>query len=118
MDQENFPTWNETVAQGSLSRLNQTTAQGEMEEDVVEEMWGNFTEGDLLSFNSTDEDDGTRIVGGTFCRPGDCPWQVHFPLKALAEWPHLTLLDVQWDHCIYGTSICGFTYPWSEDFKY
>ncbi|KAJ7325043.1 hypothetical protein JRQ81_018063 [Phrynocephalus forsythii] len=78
VDPENSPTWNQTLPQHSLSELNQTMAEEEMEEEDVEAMRGNFTEWDLQSwqsFNSTNED-GTRIVGGTFCRPGDCPWQV------------------------------------------
>lgn len=58
---------------------NQTTREEENEEGSVEETERNFTEVDLHSWrniNYTDEDDDSRIIGGSFCRPGDCPWQV------------------------------------------
>ncbi|XP_020643151.3 coagulation factor X-like [Pogona vitticeps] len=105
--QENLPTWNQTLVQASLSELNQTTAQGEMEEEGVEEMWGNFTEEDLQSwpnFNSTDEGDYTRIVGGTFCHPGDCPWQVLIQTKRGYGFCGGSLISSHWvvtaAHCL------------------
>ncbi|KAH0623884.1 hypothetical protein JD844_007069 [Phrynosoma platyrhinos] len=74
--EETLARWNQTSAQVGL---NQTMVQGGTRDEDVEEKWGSFTEGDLqtwLNYNSTSAEDGARVVGGTFCRPGDCPWQV------------------------------------------
>lgn len=86
--QESLTSWNHTLIQ-ALGEWNQTTTDEENEEDGVKEMERNFTEVNLhnwLNINYTDEDDGSRIIGGSFCRPGDCPWQVkRFFLKVLTK---------------------------------
>lgn len=75
--QENVAHWNQSLAYNSSASLNDTM-EGEAEEEGTEEMKGNFTDSFIwLNFNDSAEMDGSRVVGGSFCRPGGCPWQVH-----------------------------------------
>lgn len=72
---ENGTRWNQTLAQTSAGW--NWTVQGGTEEE--EDMERNFTEVYLpswLNFSDTDEAVGQRIIGGSFCYLGDCPWQV------------------------------------------
>ncbi|XP_044291424.1 coagulation factor X-like isoform X2 [Varanus komodoensis] len=76
MGQENVSSWNQSFHPAAWAGLNQTVLQGAIEQEILEEQ-GNFSEWDvphLPSFNSSDEKG--KIVGGSFCRPGSCPWQV------------------------------------------
>lgn len=71
---ENMTNWNQTLSWASSGWLNLTADT----EDDMEKLKGNFTGEDLLrrpNINYTEEED-TRIIGGSFCRPGACPWQV------------------------------------------
>lgn len=46
-------------------------------EDNMEKLEGNFTEEDLLRWSNINHTDrNPKIIGGSFCRPGACPWQV------------------------------------------
>ncbi|XP_062988494.1 coagulation factor VII-like isoform X2 [Elgaria multicarinata webbii] len=77
--QENVASWYQTFLQASSAELNLTMVQGETEQDADEEMKGNITKWDLyswLNLNATDKEELTRIIGGSFCHPGGCPWQV------------------------------------------
>ncbi|XP_042314111.1 coagulation factor X-like [Sceloporus undulatus] len=99
--------WNQTSAQAFSVGLNQTMVEGGTEEENVEEMWGSFTEGELqtqLNYNFTSAEDGARVVGGTFCRPGDCPWQVLIQNKRGYGFCGGSLISSQWvltaAHCL------------------
>lgn len=66
--------WNQTLSWASSEWLNLTAET----EDDMEKLEGNFTEEDSLrwpNINSTDKEN-PRIIGGSFCHPGACPWQV------------------------------------------
>nr|XP_060624109.1 coagulation factor VII-like [Anolis sagrei ordinatus]XP_060624110.1 coagulation factor VII-like [Anolis sagrei ordinatus] len=107
MVEENLGSGNQTSGQAFSVNFNQTTVQGRTEEEDMEEIWGNFTEGDVqswLNFNSTDAEDTPRIVGGSFCRPGDCPWQVLIQNKRGYGFCGGSLIGSQWvltaAHCL------------------
>ncbi|XP_061492411.1 coagulation factor VII-like [Rhineura floridana] len=99
--QENLTSGNQTLAQASLVRLNLTMVQGETEEEVTEEMKGNFTDGDFL--NSA-ELAYFRVVGGSLCHPGGCPWQVLIQNKRGYGFCSGSLISSRWvltaAHCL------------------
>ncbi|KAL8187559.1 UNVERIFIED_CONTAM: hypothetical protein K2H54_051019 [Gekko kuhli] len=104
--QENLTSWNQTLVQ-ALVAWNQTTTEEENEEDGVKEIEGNSTEVDLhswLNINYTDEDDDSRVIGGSFCRPGICPWQVLIQNKRGYGFCGGSLISSQWvltaAHCL------------------
>uniref|UniRef100_A0A8C6XGH1 Uncharacterized protein n=1 Tax=Naja naja TaxID=35670 RepID=A0A8C6XGH1_NAJNA len=69
---ENMTNWNQTLSSASSEWLNLTAET----EDDMEKLEGNFTEEDLLRWLNINYTDKERIIGGSFCRPGACPWQV------------------------------------------
>ncbi|XP_026539822.1 coagulation factor VII-like [Notechis scutatus] len=69
---ENITNWNQTLSWASSGWLNLTAET----EDDMENLEGNFTEEDLLRWPNINYTDKERIIGGSFCRPGACPWQV------------------------------------------
>lgn len=85
----NVTEMNQTAAQENLASWNQTLVQEGIEEEDLEQTMENVTEGNLqnwLNINYTDESDDLRIVGGSLCHPGDCPWQVQITfLKVLTK---------------------------------
>ncbi|XP_077205441.1 coagulation factor X-like [Paroedura picta] len=78
LSQKNLSSWNQTLIQ-ALVEWNQTVTEEENEDINFKEIERNITGVDLhswLNITYTDEHDDPRIIGGSFCRPGDCPWQV------------------------------------------
>ncbi|XP_077786216.1 coagulation factor X-like isoform X2 [Podarcis muralis] len=102
--QENVAHWNQSLAYNSSASLNDTM-EGEAEEEGTEEMKGNFTDSFIwLNFNDSAEMDGSRVVGGSFCRPGGCPWQVLLQNKRGYGFCGGSLISSQWvltaAHCL------------------
>uniref|UniRef100_A0A670IHN4 Coagulation factor VII n=1 Tax=Podarcis muralis TaxID=64176 RepID=A0A670IHN4_PODMU len=102
--QENVAHWNQSLAYNSSASLNDTM-EGEAEEEGTEEMKGNFTDSFIwLNFNDSAEMDGSRVVGGSFCRPGGCPWQVLLQNKRGYGFCGGSLISSRWvltaAHCL------------------
>ncbi|XP_050819665.1 coagulation factor IX-like [Gopherus flavomarginatus] len=79
MTEGGTPGFNGSV-KGGTPELN-TSAEGQNVHDGLNqtEAEGNLTDEDLHSWTNvyqTAEHDDTRIVGGSFCHRGHCPWQV------------------------------------------
>ncbi|XP_048362084.1 coagulation factor VII-like [Sphaerodactylus townsendi] len=106
MSQENLTSWNQTFIQ-AFEEWNQTATEEENEEHDLKDTDRNLTEADLHSWhniNYTDENGDSRIIGGSFCRPGDCPWQVLIQNKRGYGFCGGSLISSQWvltaAHCL------------------
>ncbi|XP_054840210.1 coagulation factor VII-like isoform X2 [Eublepharis macularius] len=106
LSQENLTSWNQTLIQ-TLVEWNQTAVGGENEEYDFIKTKRNATESDLQSWintNYTDENGDLKIIGGSFCRPGDCPWQVLIQNKKGYGYCGGSLISSQWvltaAHCL------------------
>ncbi|XP_066475830.1 coagulation factor X-like [Tiliqua scincoides] len=104
---ENVTDMNQTEAQENLDSWNQTVVQEGIEEEDLEQIMENVTEGNFQSWmniNYTDESNDPRIVGGSFCRPGECPWQVQIQTKRGYGFCGGSLISRQWvltaAHCL------------------
>ncbi|XP_033005884.1 coagulation factor VII-like [Lacerta agilis] len=102
--QENVAHWNQSLAHNSSTSLNDMM-EGEAEEEGTEEMKGNFTDSfSWLNFNDSAEMDGSRVVGGSLCHPGGCPWQVLLQNKRGYGFCGGSLISSQWvltaAHCL------------------
>ncbi|XP_053162257.1 coagulation factor X-like [Hemicordylus capensis] len=97
--EEDTASWNQTWAQEDSAEWNQTVVLGGIKEGFE----GNFTEEDLYSRLDTNSND-PRIVGGSFCHPGDCPWQVLLQNKRGDGFCGGSLISSQWvltaAHCL------------------